>query len=110
MAARRDPAYPPHVRLVNLLFDGKDEEQVIAESGAVEKFLGEQLGGARDVDLLGPAPQPLSKLKGKHRWHLTLRGGDHRRLRELALAVLDRPTPLPRGVRLTVDVDPVSLL
>jgi primosomal protein N' (replication factor Y) len=104
---RRDPPYPPHRRLVNLLLDGRDEARVRGRAEEIARIL-ETAIPAGGVDLLGPAPQPFSRLKGKHRWHLTLRGNDHRRLRALALAVLEMP--VQRGVRLSVDVDPVSLL
>ena len=102
--------YPPYVRLINLLFDGRDETKVIDEADAVATFLRKSLRAADHVDFLGPAPQPLSRLKGKHRWHLTLRGPEHKRLQELTTQVLDREASHQRGVRLTVDVDPVSLL
>jgi primosomal protein N' (replication factor Y) len=108
LAARRDPVYPPYVRLINLLFDGRDEAKVIDEANAVAAFLRRSLKPGDQVDFLGPAPQPLSRLKGKHRWHLTLRGPEHKRLQELSAHVLEQETT--RGVRLTVDVDPVSLL
>jgi primosomal protein N' (replication factor Y) len=108
LAVRRDPVYPPYVRLINLLFDGRDEAKVIEEANAVAAFLRRSLKPGDQVDFLGPAPQPLSRLKGKHRWHLTLRGPEHKRLQELSAHVLEQETT--RGVRLTVDVDPVSLL
>jgi len=108
IAARRDPMYPPHTRLINLLFDGKNEASVIEEANRVATHLRQALRPGERIDLLGPAPQPLSRLKGKHRWHLTLRGSEHKRLQELTAHVLERDSV--RGVRLSVDVDPVSLL
>ncbi len=110
-AERRDPPYPPFRKLVNLLFDGKDLERVTAEAEAAAALLTGRIGPSRaSVELLGPAPQPFSRLKGKHRWHLTLRGTDHRALHDLADAVLTRAEASPGPVRIGVDVDPVSLL
>jgi primosomal protein N' (replication factor Y) (superfamily II helicase) len=108
LAARLDPLYPPHTRLINLLFDGSNEANVIAEANRKAAFLQQSLRPGERVDFLGPAPQPLSRLKGKYRWHLTLRGPEHKRLQELSGQALAHETT--RGVRLTVDVDPVSLL
>lgn len=111
MEARRDPRYPPYLRLVNLLFDGKDENAVITEAERASTLLADRLARTPcAVDVLGPAPQPFSRLKGKHRWHVTLRGEDHRRLRDLADGVLEHASGSPKGVRVNVDVDPVSLL
>ncbi len=111
MVERTDPPYPPHRRLVNLLFDGKSLDKVSAEAEATARFLGDAVASEKlAVDLLGPAPQPFSRLKGKHRWHITLRGVDHRVLRDLAARALDRHEAAPGAVRVVVDVDPVSLL
>jgi primosomal protein N' (replication factor Y) len=109
MKERTDPPYPPYVHLVNLLFDGKDRDAVEAEAEETAAALREKASDGA-IDLMGPAPQPLSRLKGKHRWHLTLRGTDRRRLRELAAAALDRERPRRSAVRIAVDVDPSSLL
>jgi primosomal protein N' (replication factor Y) len=110
-AERRDPPYPPFRKLVNLLFDGKDLDRVTAEADAVAEILAARVAAEKlRVELMGPAPQPFSRLKGKHRWHLTLRGSDHRALRGLADLALARHEAAPGAVRVTVDVDPVSLL
>jgi len=57
-----------------------------------------------------PEPQSMSRLKGKYRWHLTLKGRDHRRLHALAEMVLAHEPNRKDAVRITTDVDPVSLL
>ncbi len=111
LAQRREPPYPPWRRLVNLLFDGKSEQAVIGLAESTADSLELAIADADlDVELLGPAPQPLSRLKGKHRWHLTLRGIGHKDLRSLAERALIAVEGSRGGVRLSVDVDPVSLL
>jgi primosomal protein N' (replication factor Y) len=116
MAFRREVDYPPLSRMISLLFDGADEMRVIARADEVAKGLTDRIAAegaaAGGVVLLGPAPRSLSRLKGKHRWHITLKGHDHRALRRAAEAALAMPST-GRGksaVRLAVDVDPVSLL
>jgi len=113
MAARRDPPYPPYRRLVNLLFDGKDEARVMAAAEEAARLLvskRDALPPGGPLEILGPAPQPFSRLKGKHRWHITLRGLDYRSLHALAKAALEGREGVSDGVRMGVDVDPVSLL
>jgi primosomal protein N' (replication factor Y) len=110
MRYRGELNYPPYHRLVNLLFDGKDEGAVMEEADRVARLLRGMKPGEGEVDFLGPAPQPVSRLKGKHRWHLTLRGPDHRLLRSMASAALESHESTSGAVRLTVDVDPASLL
>jgi primosomal protein N' (replication factor Y) len=96
--------------MVNLLFDGKQEDAVSAEAERVASGLAGPAGKEPGVEVRGPAPQPISRLKGKHRWHLTLRGPDHRVLRSLAESALLAHAGRRSRVRLSVDVDPVSLL
>ena len=110
MRARAETGWPPHKRLVNLMLDGSDEATVIAEAEKLAAHLLREVRGGDGLEVLGPAPQPVSRLKGKHRWHVTLRGGDHRRLHRLAARALALAEERTGRVRLAVDVDPASLL
>ena len=59
--------------------------------------------------VLGPAPAPLAILRGRHRRRLLLKTR-----RDIAVQPLLRDwraaVPTTRGVRVDVDVDPVSFL
>jgi primosomal protein N' (replication factor Y) len=64
------------------------------------------------VELLGPAPMPLSRLKGQYRWHLTLLSGRPALLTALLHDVLAAQWER-RGrkrVRIQGDMDPASML
>ena len=62
--------------------------------------------------LLGPAPAPVERLKGRYRWHLLLKSKESRTLH--ALVRKGKETILARakaqGIRVIVDVDPYSML
>jgi primosomal protein N' (replication factor Y) len=60
------------------------------------------------ASVLGPTEAPLSRLKGRTRWQLFVQSSQPRALRALARAATE--TGGPRGVRLSIDVDPVSML
>jgi primosomal protein N' len=51
---------------------------------------------------------PLSRLKGRTRWQLFLKASQPRPLRALARAATE--VGAPRGVRLSIDIDPISML
>jgi primosomal protein N' (replication factor Y) len=93
------------------MLDGTEEAEVIREAEKLAAHLHQEIRrDGEGVEILGPAPQPVSRLKGKHRWHVTLRGEDHRRLHTLAERALALAEERAGRVRLAVDVDPVSLL
>ena len=107
---RREPAYPPFARLANVIASAPEEEQA---RQAVEGF-GEACAqalaqSAAPVELIGPAPAPWAKLKGRFRWHLLLRAPEHEPLRRVIQAARERWRPSPKVV-LAIDIDPVSLM
>jgi primosomal protein N' (replication factor Y) len=57
---------------------------------------------------MGPAPAPLSLLRGTHRWHVLLTARDRGPL-HASLERLER-MDLPGGVRMKIDVDPYSMM
>ena len=55
--------------------------------------------GIADLDLIGPAPAFIHRLRGRFRWQLMLRGSEH--------AALLSELPVPQGW--TVDINPVGV-
>uniref|UniRef100_A0A831TG10 Replication restart protein PriA n=1 Tax=Thermorudis peleae TaxID=1382356 RepID=A0A831TG10_9BACT len=102
LAFRRRHGYPPFRRLVRLLYRHSDDLacQIAAESMA-ERLRAEATRLALgDVEVLGPTPAFISRLRGRYQWQILLRGSDAQRL--AAACAID-----PGWV---VDVDPISLL
>ena len=107
---RREVGYPPFTRLIALLVSGPDEAEVEEAARALAEraeAVAEPLG----VQVLGPAPQALARLRGQHRWHLLLKGENGAKLREAAIAALawaETPKHLKR-VKVVADVDPIEV-
>ncbi|MSS71684.1 MAG: primosomal protein N' [Candidatus Latescibacteria bacterium] len=107
---RRPLGYPPFGRLIAFLFRGREEAGVTVEAGACADHL-RHVAPEAGVEVLGPAAAPLARLKGEFRWQIVLKGAAPTALRRLAREAIDRFGTRPRpGVRMSVDVDPVSLL
>lgn len=105
VAARADLMYPPHGRLVALRIDGPAPDAVAETSRRLGTLAAQVAVG---VEVLGPVAAPLSRLRGRSRWQLWLRSADRARLHR---AVRDlRAFEPATGVRVTVDVDPISTL
>jgi len=100
---------PPYTRLARVIVRGSSE--ALAEQGA--RTIAEALAPAiaeRDlpVRMLGPAPAPVAKLQGKHRFHIQLCSPDRAALQNLWRDVQRRCAQLAQ-IEHVVDVDAISL-
>ncbi|HEY2986862.1 MAG TPA: primosomal protein N' [Candidatus Binatia bacterium] len=110
---RRALNYPPFSRLVHLRLDGTKPQEVEKTAKDLGTWLRAQCqrqpSSYRDIEVLGPAPAPITKLRGRYRWQILLKGKKGPAL--LRLAGQTR-TVVPRSmhVRLHIDVDPYNML
>jgi primosomal protein N' (replication factor Y) len=112
LARRRELGYPPFSRFVSVRVEGRDARRV--EHTAYE--LGRALGGhAKALGLgpeavLGPAPAPIERVRGRYRWQLLLRVAAPGMLRALARAAATQASTVrSRDLRVIIDVDPYSM-
>src|SRR5207253_1136237 len=110
LKARESPPYPPHFALANLLVTGEDEDKVSAAAAKLADWchaLVERTG--LGLDILGPAPAALARIKERWRWHVVVRGVPEEIGRFVRYAA-PRVGKGSRDVRVVIDRDPVSLL
>ena len=105
---RRSLRYPPFTKLINLIFRGKKEQLVHEQSLQFRKLLKEQ-APIPDIEIMGPAPLPLYRLRGHFRWHLMLRGTQAEPMQMLIRSGL-KQFKRKIGTYLAIDVDPVTIL
>jgi primosomal protein N' (replication factor Y) len=103
LKARKLWGDPPFGKMIAVIVDGLDEEAV-KEGAAV---LARGFAGGETARLLGPAPAPVAKIRDKYRWRLLVKGQGA--LQPLVKEWVER-VALPKGVRVVVDVDPVSFM
>jgi primosomal protein N' (replication factor Y) (superfamily II helicase) len=112
---RQQPPYPPAVRLMNIVFSGTREAETAAyaEEGAawLRRLLAAR--GLGDVQVIGPAPCPVERIKMRWRWHVLLKGEHSSSLTRVGQYFM-RQGPRARAgaadLRVTLDRDPVALL
>jgi primosomal protein N' (replication factor Y) len=112
LARRRTLGYPPFARLVLVRLDGKTDAVVERTARALAERLRAHARtlGLGDEAVLGPAPPPVERVRGRYRWQVLLRHADVRGLRALARAArATEGETHSRGLRIVVDVDPVSM-
>jgi primosomal protein N' (replication factor Y) len=101
---RQELGYPPAGHLANLVFSGIGEKKVQQAADAFTAFL---FDAGSPVEILGPSPCPLFRLRGKNRVQILLKAEKRPQLKRL----LDYADgwKVPAGVSLTVDVDPLDM-
>jgi len=130
MAERAELGYPPHGRLIAVRIDGP-EEHAVADTAQRLAKLAEQLARRPDivgpdgigvadetppiVEVRGPVPAPIERLRNRTRWQVWLRSADRHALRRVArgmMAAVDfAPNHLAtHSLRVSLDVDPLSAL
>ena len=65
---------------------------------------------APSYEVLGPAPAPLSRLRDRYRFQILIKGSDIERVQAASTRLATALTRLPRDLRATLDVAPVSML
>ncbi len=112
IALREEVGYPPFKRLCSIRVEATEAQR--AERAAT--LLGSAASSAREVKsgvitVLGPVPAFLARVKGRYRWQMLLKASDVKALHCCAKSI--RATFLARmekGVTITLDVDPITIL
>lgn len=103
--ARKEAGAPPFGRWAAIIVSSEDEAEAREAARAV--------GGARpnlpDVLVLGPAPAPLSLLRGRYRYRLLINARRSAQVQDVIRDWLAKLT-FPQGVRVAVDIDPYSFV
>lgn len=108
---RKALGWPPFSRLAAVRVEGEDPHATEQAAKRLGRAIAQALPPAsQGVRLLGPAPAPIAKVKGKTRWQLVLKAPNHALLQkplEAAERVIDE---LPLSIRAVLDVDPGAML
>lgn len=103
--ARKDALMPPYGRLVALIISGIDEASV----DDLARELGRKAPRDDKIYVMGPAPAPLSLLRGRHRRRFLLKFAKTGPIQKLVLQWLDQVN-VPSKLRIQIDVDPCSFM
>ena len=104
MRFRRSMRYPPLLAMVNVVVRADTFARAMEDAAGLAADMRGARGG---YAVLGPAPAPITRLKGEHRAQIFLKGTRRRPLRAAVQAALERRPALRR--RVTVDVDPLTV-
>jgi primosomal protein N' (replication factor Y) len=98
---RRQLRNPPFSRLACLTYSHTNDTLCQRETERMKRLISQEIDskGIADIEIIGPAPAFIHRLRGRFRWQLILRGR--------GLSDFLAPMPFPQGW--VVDIDPVGL-
>jgi len=99
--------YPPFGHLAHTVVSGPDEERVREAGG---RLAAAARSAGRAVEVLGPAPCPLARLRERWRYQVLVKGADAGDVRETARAVAAVAARLSDPLQAVVDLRPQNML
>lgn len=106
--------YPPFQKMLAFRIQSMSQEKsqtaakyILARAQALKEKYPQFFS---QIEVLGPATSPLSRLKNQYRYHLILKGAKAVELNQLARQIIGDEKWIPTQVKVLIDVDPMSLL
>lgn len=102
--------YPPFSKLVNIRFSGDSEGELKEMAGTVKQAASSLMSkfSALELEILGPSPCPVYKVKNKYRWQILLKSKDLKLLHSFAKRLFFNLYKINQRIRFSIDVDPIS--
>lgn len=104
---RRAAGYPPFKKIMQIVIQNESEsacsQKADKVSEVIERFIEQK--GFKGISLLGPAPAPLPRLRGKYRYSMIVKADNSK-----ILNAIGRQIKAARDRDVAVVVDPVNIL
>ena len=113
---RKALSYPPYSRMIRLKISGKDPRETENHARLLGDLCRRLKTNRSDcnqhVEIMGPIEAFLTRVAGRYRWQLLLKGLSTKALHEFINQLLSKnPTVFVRhSVKVTIDVDPYSMM
>lgn len=105
--------YPPFHKLTSIRIQsmdlGKVKDTAELLTMRAQKLM-EKFSVFQDIEVLGPAAAPIAKLRNQFRYHLLLKGAQHKTLNQFIRKIIGNSKWVPNQTKVIVDIDPLNLL
>jgi primosomal protein N' (replication factor Y) len=106
LADRKELSYPPFSRIALVRIDAVEDR--VARTEADRLAVIGRRAALRGTDIVGPAPAPIERLRGRYRYRFMVRAPERAGLRRALGAIA--AAGAHRNARVVIDIDPVSML
>jgi primosomal protein N' (replication factor Y) len=100
---------PPYGRLASLIIQSSNLSRLENFLKLVSSKIPKKYIYSDRIDVLGPAPAPIAKLRTFYRYRFLLKSKDDTRIQPFIKEWL-RNIKLPNGIRIKIDIDPYNFL
>ena len=100
---RKKNKLPPYQRFISLILTGENEKKLEKEAFNFKNFIENKIDGK----ILGPVNAPIFRIKKKFRIRLLIRGSKSMKMQN-SLAKIIPKYKFFKGIKLSVDVDPIN--
>ena len=100
---RKKNNLPPYERFIALILSSSDRKILDAEAIKLKKIISNSI----NEKILGPVDAPIYRINQKYRNRLLIRSKKSSKIQKKLKFILNEFN-LPKGIKLTVDVDPIS--
>lgn len=105
IVSRKELLFPPFVNLVKITVRARNDDLALNSASNLAEAIKSQKPAAK---IAGPAPAPISRMRGYFRYNILLKGKERIAISGLLKKVL-MGFKKPHGVLIAVDVDPISM-
>ena len=108
IVARKELLYPPFCVLAQIGFSSSNLKEVEKAAEHVGRLC--RQNASHNISVLGPAPAPIARLRGKHRMQILVKASDHQDLLALVQTVKIANTQIPKTTRISYEFNPTDML
>ncbi len=109
LSRRKPHGYPPYRALLQASLSGRREEAVEKAAESLAELARAAPGAGKALEVLGPAPAPIRRVRDRFRWQLLFLG-DRDDVRRVGLQLRRKARSGFSGVDLRLDAGPLQML
>jgi len=108
---RKELLYPPFSKLLRIIlsFRTKDSGKKMIKGISLRVNKVRPSLRKSGIEVLGPSPAPVEKIRNLWRWHVILKGKNSKALRQAASGIIEKIKDI-KEVKIDIDVDPINLM
>jgi primosomal protein N' (replication factor Y) (superfamily II helicase) len=111
ISIRSDMYYPPFSKILCINLSSKNESLLIKNIQNIGIKLKDYIKNSDKIDMLGPCPCSISKIKEMYRWQILLKGDVELQLaQEVKFIIYDMLKEVYSDIKVSMDTNPNSLL